>query len=138
MVQVVMRQVVPDVSGDEAREERVVQMRAEHCLERPPQHQSDGRRDDGRHHEAIGIVRIVVVDAVDEPGSVALPFDLLVRLPVKNPAVQQVLEQGPSENAEREHAGERAARKVGVAPTMREQPGDIGTPDEHHVPRTHA
>src|SRR6266852_704465 len=138
VVQVVVRQVVPDVSGDQAREERVVQVHAQRRLEREPEQERDDRGHRGRHHQTVGVVGVVVVDAMDQPRGVALPLDPAVRLPVEDPAVQDVLEERPAEHAQREHAEERPARQLRIVRSVHEQPRRVRPPEEHHVPGAHA
>ena len=114
------------------------EMRAERRLEREPEQERDDCRHRRRHHQAVRVVRIVVVDSVDQPRGVPLPLDASVRLPVEDPAMEDVLEEGPAENAQREHAQERPARQAWVARSVRQEPGRVGPPDEHHVPGAHA
>ena len=85
-----------------------------------------GERDAGAgwHDEPQPVVRVVVVDAVDDevkPGA-----DRVVGLPVEDQPVEPVLGERPDEDAERDEQGELARRiaLVGAEPRRpRRRPG---------------
>ena len=92
VVDVVVGVVVDQVAEDEAGEEGeagVAEDQPEGEQEEPRQRD----RDRGRHHQAHAVVRVVVVDAVDD--EVHTATDRVVGLPVEDEAVQPVLGQGP-------------------------------------------
>ncbi len=87
---------------------------------------SSGERDRHcrRHHQAQLVVRVVVVDAVDD--EVHAPAEGVVGLPVEDEAVQPVLGQRPDRDpAEAQpDQGERSVAAVRAQPLHRDDDGD--------------
>ncbi len=93
VVDVVVDHVVGEVAGEESSAESGRIASAEDQKE-DPEHERPQRDADRRwHHQAQRVVRMIVVDAVDDP--VHPRAEALLRLEVEDDPVQPVLEQRP-------------------------------------------
>ena len=104
MVKVVVGVVVGQVAGDEAREEGIGRGGPEDQGEQPEEQGRERDADRRRHDQPERIVRVVVVDAVDD--EVEPAAERVVGLPVEDEPVQPVLGERPDQQAGEEQAGD--------------------------------
>src|SRR4051794_29271120 len=114
MVQVVVHVVIGEVAEDESREDREGMRRAEDQHVETEEQRRQGDADGGGHDEPHRVVRMVVMDAVDDEVETVAPAEL--RLPVEEQAVEPVLGQRPDPEAGGEHQGGGAGCEASVDP----------------------
>jgi probable F420-dependent oxidoreductase len=127
VMQPVVGVVVDEVAGDEAAEQREGQRGAEDEHEEAEEERGKGDAGPGRHHQPQAVVRVVVVDAVDD--EVHPPAEGVLRLPVKELAVKPVLAQGPDEDP-RHHQRDDLERSLAVTGPEHGHRGDHGHEDD--------
>jgi hypothetical protein len=112
VVHVVVRVVVDEVPGDEPREDRIGGRGSEDQREAPEEERRQRNADRGWHHEPQLVVRVVVVDAVDD--EVHAAPEVVVRLPVEDQPVQPVFGQRPDPEARNGEKEELPAHEAAV------------------------
>ena len=108
VMHVVVRHVVHQVAGEEARREDVRPRGAEHEHEQPPEAERERDAHRRRHHEPERVVRMVVVDAVDDP--VEPGAESVLGLEVEDQPVHPVLGERP-EDVAGEHEADHLDRR---------------------------
>ena len=101
---------------DETGEQGIRGRGAEDQGEQPEEQSGERDRDRRRHHQPKWIVRVVVVNAVDD--EVELVATSEARLPVEDQPVQPVLGQSPDQEAGGEQADRRQRALAGVEPAQ--------------------
>lgn len=99
MMDRVMNRVVANITGDQTGPDRrcgVSKKERKHEIENNCQRNADHRR----HNQAFRVVRIIVVNAVHD--EMQLFPNRALRLVMKNPAMDYVLEQGPDHHTSKE------------------------------------
>ena len=114
VMHVVVRHVVHQVAGEEAGREDVRPRGPEHEHEQPPEAERERDAHRRRHDEPQRVVRMVVVDAVDDP--VEPRAEALLGLEVEDEPVHPVLGERPEDVA-----GEHQARPPGPSWARRER-----------------
>ena len=135
VVHVVVGHVVDQVAGEEAGGEDVRPGRAEDEHEQPVEAERERHAHRRRHHEPQRIVRVVVVDAVDDP--VEARADALLGLEVEDDPVQPVLGERPEEVAADDQP-EHLQRGRLTAGADHEQDDDRGHEDQRRHDRVNA
>jgi hypothetical protein len=107
---VVMRAVVKEVADDESGEERLAHDVPER--ERKDRVEKYGERDarQKRHHEAVFVARVVVMDPVEQEMDPSAPGSVVN--PVEHVPVQNVLGKRPREHAAEKQAGHDLRREL--------------------------
>src|SRR5438270_5272984 len=108
----VMHHVVKKITGEEpgkcSRRDA-----AEEDEEQTAEHERERNTDNWGHHEATGVFRVIVMDAVQQKMELLSPAAR--RLIMKNPAMHRVFHERPNENAEHEETEDEAEREPALA-----------------------
>ena len=119
-MEVVVGVVVGQVPGDEPREGRQGVGRPEEQDVEPEEEGGERNADRRGHDQPHRVVRVVVVDAVDDEVEAVAAGEL--RLPVEDEPVEPVLGQGPDRNTDAEEQDGGADGEPAVDPEP--DPGD--------------
>ena len=126
VVDVEVGEVVGQVAREEARAEAQRGARGQHEVEREHEDRAQRQRGGRRHHEPQGVVRMVVVDAVEHP--VQPGPDAALGCVVEDDAVQPVLRQRPGQIARKRRRDRHRCRQQPKRPDQLHE-------DHRHVQR---
>ncbi len=131
VMQIIMHHVVDEIAEHESHQPRIGQRKPEEHAADENGRQHDRRTQQRRHHEAQGVARMIVMNAMDQQMNAGAPG--AGEFGVEEIAVAEIFDERPNHIAEQCHADDRCRpERIEAQPRQQRHEGHVE--DQRHRP----